>query len=475
MDQYFWLQYRNAARVQKRFPPNLPNYLLDIKQWYPPFFGWFLSVLPNRLFKYSNLITQLLSITRLSFLIAVAFFLNIEMSAQLFLVIILYLTAPILIYYDNQINSRIFGAILVDILILLFWGYFEYQQDLLLVPILLLTTLLLFTHKMSHQLYVFLLIGMSFFYMNVIPIITYALSTLIGIFFFNYSNYLKAHIEIVKFWHRHRYQLGAHQFYDSGIYGKKDFFSSNKLHGRNIKFTVKKIALILGMFPFILFIFFNLELNYFGLIIVTTFIFILLTSFFNFMFCLGAGYYYVYNLVTAIGFYLLLTPIEYSIRNQILLLMIFVMTILSLLKYSNGLKHQKDNSEFKDALEFLINSHIDRLLILPFLLADEVSFKTNKKVFWGGHGYGFLWVEPYYPVFNEKIEHAIHDWNLGAILLMKSYFHEFSEKVNMNLFNILYENNQYILLSVKHWTDKEQIPDWAIQKYPELWNKEKCV
>ena len=38
----------------------------------------------------------------------------------------------------------------------------------------------------------------------------------------------------------------------------------------------------------------------------------------------------------------------------------------------------------------------------------------------------------------------------------------------MSIFNIVFENKQYVILEVKNWKDKDKIPNWAIDKYPDL-------
>ena len=469
VDQWYWLKYRDAVQTQKTCPPDLPDYLLEVKQWYPPFFGWVLSKIPNKIFKYTNLLTQISSILRLSLIFIVAYILNIEFSFSVYLAIVVYLTAPILIYYDNQINSRIFGSLLVDIVILLFFGYLEYGLYYLLIPIFIFTTILLVTHKMSHQLYAFLLIGISIFYMSIIPILIYALSNLFAITFFSYKNYFKHHVEIVKFWHRNRYKLGARQFYESDVYGKVNFIYSNRLHGDGIKSFIKKLSLIVGMLPFTVFILFNFEFNFFGLVIFMTLFFIFLTSFIDIFLCLGSGNLYSHNLVSFIGFYLLFTDVDFaSLSNQILLILVAIMTVGSIYKFYRGLKSKSKDNDFDNTISYIKQSKLDRIMGMPFQLPDEVAYKTEKKVFWGGHGYGFLFLEPYFPVFNAKIESAIKDWNLGAIFLKKDYYPEFFEKVDMNLFEITFENDIYIVFSVKNWINEDRVPPWAIKMYPDI-------
>jgi hypothetical protein len=226
---------------------------------------------------------------------------------------------------------------------------------------------------------------------------------------------------------------------------------------------------MIGMLPFSIFILFNFQLNFFTIIILATILFILLTSFVDSFLCLGAGSLYNYNLVTFIGFYLVYVDIDYGNRvNQLLLLIVSIMTIVSIYKFYRGLKSKKEDEEFNEALNYLKKSDLDRVMVIPFQLPDEVTYKINKKVFWGGHGYGFLWLEPYFPVFNSKIESTIDDWNLGAIFLKKDYFPEFFESVDMSLYDIDFENDEYIIFSVKEWENREKIPQWAIEKYPDI-------
>ena len=197
VDQWFCLNYRDGVIQQKKCPPKLPQYLLDVKQWYPPLFGYFLSIVPNTLFKKINIITQVLSLVRLSIIGFLAFMLHDSFSFEVFISILIYITAPILVYYDNQINSRVFGAIVLDVIIILFWFYFEYNLIILYIPIIIFTIILLFTHKMSHQLYLFIILGLSIYFSSVLPVLSYFFANLIAFIFCDYSKYFKAHLEIV--------------------------------------------------------------------------------------------------------------------------------------------------------------------------------------------------------------------------------------------------------------------------------------
>src|SRR5687767_3412455 len=46
VDHWFWKCYVRASREQRRFPPELPAYVLDEHQWYPPVFPLALALCP---------------------------------------------------------------------------------------------------------------------------------------------------------------------------------------------------------------------------------------------------------------------------------------------------------------------------------------------------------------------------------------------------------------------------------------------
>ena len=47
IDHWFWKSWVEAYRRTRRFPPELPQYLLDEHQWYPPVFPLLLSMMPD--------------------------------------------------------------------------------------------------------------------------------------------------------------------------------------------------------------------------------------------------------------------------------------------------------------------------------------------------------------------------------------------------------------------------------------------
>jgi hypothetical protein len=57
VDQWFWKAYIKTLRNQKKMPPQLPQFLLDEKQWYPPLFPFIDCKVTRVIFeKYANAI-----------------------------------------------------------------------------------------------------------------------------------------------------------------------------------------------------------------------------------------------------------------------------------------------------------------------------------------------------------------------------------------------------------------------------------
>lgn len=473
-DQYFWLMYRNDVQKNSIFPPRIKQFILDLRQYYPPLFGYFLSILPQEVVKKEEVITLFFSLIRLGVVFSFFCYLDAVSVENFLIALIVYLSAPILVYYDNQINPRIFGAILVDILLLLFYAYFEMDVEYAVVFIIGLTPVLMFTHKMSLQLYLFILTALSLYYLSWVPLFSLLCALVIALWF-GYKKYLLAHIEIVKFWNRNALHLGAHAFKESGIYGIEGYAHGTRLHAMGIKSFVKKISLIIGFLPLMILFFYNFEVGFFGVVSVSILLFSLMTAFVRQLLCLGSGPLYIYNLVTVFCFSYVTAWFDiFSFENTALFFVTMLMTLYSVFKFYNGLKVKKitKNVHFEEAVAKLKESGLDRVLTIPFQLPNELAYKSGKTVFWGGHGYGFLWLERYHPVMRDTVENAIRDWNLGAVFLQKEFWPEFFKKVDQSNFSKYFENEKYVILGIKGWEDREVTPAWAKEMYPAYFENE---
>src|SRR5471032_979005 len=66
VDHWYWKQYIEKYRKEGKFPPALPQYLLESEQWYPPFFPLLLAFLPRALFdRFSHVLAILIDLLRM--------------------------------------------------------------------------------------------------------------------------------------------------------------------------------------------------------------------------------------------------------------------------------------------------------------------------------------------------------------------------------------------------------------------------
>ena len=219
IDEFFWLQYRDAARLQRKIPPVLPQYLLDLRQWYPPLYGKLLQILPDGVFEQRILINYLLSALRLANYFIFAYLLNIPVSAPLLLLVfVVYLASPSLFTYDNQLNSRILGSILFDLSCM--FAYVAYENGAsfpVLITLILCYLAILFLHKMTLQLQLVIALAWGFCLLDFTVLILIFFSFGLS-FLFGYRTIFKGHCDISKFWWKNRDYLGAHQINNSPLY-----------------------------------------------------------------------------------------------------------------------------------------------------------------------------------------------------------------------------------------------------------------
>ena len=71
VDQWFWKAYVEKLRDERKFPPDLPQFLLDEAQWYPPLFPVILARLPRPVFdRHARYLAILIDLLRLGLLVA---------------------------------------------------------------------------------------------------------------------------------------------------------------------------------------------------------------------------------------------------------------------------------------------------------------------------------------------------------------------------------------------------------------------
>ena len=79
--------------------------------------------------------------------------------------------------------------------------------------------------------------------------------------------------------------------------------------------------------------------------------------------------------------------------------------------------------DLKEVLDYLKQMPKDGVFCVPFLLADGTAFWTRKKVFWGGHSYGFqILLKPYFPIMREQIKETLKKKSLKLSAFLARIF-----------------------------------------------------
>ncbi len=109
VDQWFWKAYIEKLRQQAQFPPQLPQFLLDAKQWYPPLFPVLMSKLPPIIFeKYANQLSMLIDLLRMLLLLLAVWWLS-DSAIAVFVAGIIYSLTPLLISYNMQYSYPLYS------------------------------------------------------------------------------------------------------------------------------------------------------------------------------------------------------------------------------------------------------------------------------------------------------------------------------------------------------------------------------
>lgn len=108
-----------------------------------------------------------------------------------------------------------------------------------------------------------------------------------------------------------------------------------------------------------------------------------------------------------------------SLGDRISLLIGEVGKILQIVRLNKRAAVGDDLKEVLDYLKLLPNEGV---FCIPFLPSDGAAFWTRKKVFWGGHSYGFrTLLKPYFPIMREQIRETLKKKPLNYLLFWRGY------------------------------------------------------
>jgi hypothetical protein len=434
VDHWYWKAYIEKYRKERKFPPDLPQYLLESDQWYPPVFPLMLAFLPRALFdKFSHVLAILIDLFRIVCLMAIVYSLTGGNAIAVGASGGVYALTPLLVSYNVQLNPRGMGAIMLDLLffaaILIFFFRGPLWLWLVLIPS---CGLLLLTHKMTTQLFWFLcLVGSVFLDWRLILLIPLSAIVAMTISKGFYRKVLAHHWDILSFWYRNWPWLGANPVKESPIYGDPGFETPRKAHRKGMQGIIKHLYSQLAYNPFawLLIAIFVLDpataippgsfplfvLGGLGL----TLVFALSTALLPPLRFLGAGHLYLYNATfpSALLWGLLVNR-NYA-HVAALLLAGAVASAFAIARFYLHVKESesiKIDRDFEAALGFLSSRPKATVMCVPPQWYDVVAYKTALPVLYGGHGYGFKMLEETYPRLLISISELIARFNLRYIL-----------------------------------------------------------
>ena len=438
IDHWYWRTWVETYRREGEFPPSLPMYTLDEKQWYPPVFPLFLSALPDWLFnRFNTFIAIAIDMLRMLLLIGVAQWRTGDPGVTL-MAGLLYATTPIQVSYNIQLNPRGLAALMLDGLLLILLVLLDPGGPWWLWPIIvLLGGLILLTHKMSTQLFWFVILGTALIYRNWPLLALIPLSMIVALVLSRgfYANVLRAHWDIVSFWNRNWRWIGADLLRESPIYGDGSYERSEKLHRGGFRGVLRQAATLFGFNPAAwigcLLVYERLWIEspvlffptYLLVWLLLPCLLACLTTFLPRLKSLGAGYLYLYNasLITSL---LLGTAFEQTLVPRLSKPFILAALLCNVAAVGTYYVHFYLNkrSRVHEGLERLIDTlrELPRgvVMSIPANWYEVIAYKSGQPVLWGGHGYGFRKLEPTFPRLLLPIPQLLKQYDVHYLVTM---------------------------------------------------------
>jgi len=443
IDHWFWKNYIETYRRDRQFPPALPQYVLDEYQWYPPLFPLLLSRLPARVFdRFDTLIAGVIDLARMLLLLVVIYWRTRDVSVVA-VAGLLYASTPIHIFYNVALNPRGLAALMLDgLLLLLLLLLDQAGPSWVWLVIVAGSGLILLTHKMTSQLFWFLVLGTAVIYRNwslllLIPLSVGAAFAMSGGF---YGKVLRAHWDIVAFWYRNWRWAGADLIRESPVYGDGQYERPRKLHPSGPRGLLRQAAMLVGFNPaaWVACLLVYDRLGDGGLLIFPTVVLVwllltcllvLLTTFVPWFKCLGAGYLYLYNATLITSLLIGLTFKQTNSPQLSLLLTAGVLicnggalAIYYVDFYRN--KRARVHPGLEQMMERLRQLPRGVVMCIPANWYEVVAYKTGQPVLWGAHGYGFRKVEPTWPRFLVPVSDILKRHQVQYLLTMEGMLTE---------------------------------------------------
>jgi hypothetical protein len=447
VDNWYWLLCSENVRKSRRLPAVLPQYMLEVaEQWYPPLYSGFLALLPARLLeKHGGKLSQFLDVLHGTLIAGTVWAVTGNEFAAL-IAGVSYAVAFLPLYYNMQLQPRGLANLLLSITMLGLWHYLQTGTPLIWALILTLSIALLLLHKMTTQMWIVYLLGFSFWSRDWTVAALLPASVLVAVAVSGgfYIKVMRHHWDIVSFWHRNMHLLGSHQYYESPLYVRPGFtstaFHPSGPHGWSVKARAlfKHNAFLLLLLPLALIAQVYgpnrigaanpNAVDFLWMWLWLTCLWTFLTTFVPFFTALGAGVYYLYQSFLPLFVLVSIGVGAMNLRQQVVVFglwtTLLMLSTLWYLRYANSISSSGAavGEDLRCVLDHLRELPGDGVFCIPFTLPDLVAYWTRKRVFWGGHGYGFNSIlQPYFPVMRESVAETLRDKPLSYVLFQRDY------------------------------------------------------
>ncbi len=438
IDHWYWKTYIETYRREKQFPPSFPQYILDDHQWYPPLFPLLLARIPAGIFKrIDTLIAIAIDLIRMLMLLGVVYWRTQDLSVVA-VAGLLYATTPIHIFYNVNLNPRGLAALMLDVILLLLLQLLDPGAPWWIWLLIVVGSgLILLTHKMTSQLFWFLVLGTALVYQNwllllLIPLSFVAALVLSGGF---YRHVAQAHLDIVVFFTRNWRWAGSDLIRESPIYGDGTYERPRKLHPKGVRGKLGQLARLVGFNPAAwiaclivydrlgvvdpVFIFPTIVLVWLLLMCLLAF----LTTFVPWLKCIGAGYLYLYNATLITSLLLSLTykqtyipELSFLFTVGVILCNTVVLTMYYVEFYRN--KNGRVHPGLEQMIERLRALPRGVVMCVPANWYEVVAYKSGQPVLWGGHGVWQRSLEPTWPRLLIPVKEVVRRYQVRYLLTM---------------------------------------------------------
>jgi hypothetical protein len=427
-DAWFHLLYSEALRRQRRLPVRLDRFLMEPEeQRYPPAFAAALALLPATVrVRFKEWISPAIDVAHLALLVGTAVFLGLPSSGVL-LAALVYATTPTLTLEYSTLNPRSLASLLFTVTMLCLFASSSGKVGALPLGGLA-GALLLLTSKMGAQAFAFTAVVAAVTWHPHLDAVLLALlavsaAQLLSLGF--YSQVLRAHAAILRYYSRHVNDLNAHQIYDSPL-GDRGLCTDSRLYLPGIRGLWRLARVLVAHDPWVLLLplvvaegrptgvhgFFVLwAASVLGATLVTTFVPPLRF--------LGEGYRYLK--FGAFPISLLLGQTLGTWPHVLVSVLLACTSVGVIWRLLHARRFETLDDDFQRLLSFMGTHPASRVAVIPSHRSGAVAFFTRKAVLWGGYSGGYDQLEAWSPVLRKPLPETLAAYRVGLVLVDTDY------------------------------------------------------